>query len=642
MLASLCLPSAPRAQFGGTDSGFPKGLKASVCQANNLTDCTLQYLNVAPPTNSASTFDIVVQLGSATYTLRVAYHSIRGPQFKILSKPDLNTTNELPIPPVRTVRGTVLEWPNSYVTGVFRSGGFYGRARNTDNGDSLRIRPVDVVGMPSNLYFANDDAQALPTTGLGDCSVGDDQGIASSDSIPATGESSFPTGLQGSVTCYSGDLLAMISMDSNSGYWAIHGDDLVPIMEDTANLSSLMLERAMGLRNLLDEVVVRPDPAGDPYALETSGDDMRALIKSLWSDRYEERNLALVAALHDQALGNPGTASQGSADTAGVCESHNLETLGYMCHEIGHVWGAGHCTDLPCACPGANIMSANGLTQPYLQCSIDEMLSTLHLSIRSGRTQSDLFDNLELLIVDETDVNPIPVSPVGASIEMPQTIPGYITGNEIGIKNLGNCALDFELRLNGGSSAFTLEGPTTAQIAKNDTHFFSIRFANNYVGTYATTVEVEITNLSPVPLKFWIPVSVYNSPGSALPGPFAAVNTMAPFYDWNKDLNDPPYYLDWSESSNAETYQYSLSYRSTQGGSIEFTKSDPKRRSSVSNKFTLQDPGSFCGFAPGFWNWTIVAENENGTRTIVGPIFEVTNADNLPLSACNDGGTETD
>lgn len=633
LIACLVLSSTSRAQSDEKSSNFPAWVKTAVCKKNNLIDCTLQYLNVVPPEDPSATFDIVVKPLLSTYTLQVAYHSIRAPSFRILSKPDVNTTIELPIPPVRTVRGVVLEWPNSYVTGVFRSDGFYGQARNVDTGGYLEVMPADVIGMPSNLYVVFNETQMLPLPELVDCTFSDVQETWNNNSASPTENTTFPMGFQCCQPCYSGDLKALISMDSNSGYWNEFGDDLILIMENTANMSSLLLERAMGLRNLLDELVVRPNPAGDPYEQVTSADQMLTMISALWRDRYAERNIALVANLHDLPFGNPGTAWPGSAGS-GSCEAHHVDTLGYLAHEIGHVWGAPHCGTQACPCSNENIMSPNGHTQPYLQCSIDEMSPVVTETIIDNITSSDLFKTINLFY-EETDSQPSPGSPEGMALEMFLTTPGVIASNGIRIRNDGTCGLDIELRLVGGASAFSLDSPLTKHLSLGATHLFDIRFLSSYVGHYSTTVEVMITNYEPVPLGFRIPVSIYNSPLGASPGPFAAVNTMAPSYDWNTSLNNPRFYVDWTESSNAETYQFTLNRRATPGGPILSTRPDAKKSSSVSNKFTLQKPGSFCGFTPGFWNWTIVAENENGTTTLEGPIFEVTNVGNL--MNCNDG-----
>ena len=107
VLAAVSTAQSPRVLPA---DDLPPEISAGTAQVLVLTDQVVPGL------------DVPVVLDGQAVTLRLQPHSVRAPGFRLLVAGADGVPRPAPASPSAVVRGTVLEWPGSVVTGSLRAG----------------------------------------------------------------------------------------------------------------------------------------------------------------------------------------------------------------------------------------------------------------------------------------------------------------------------------------------------------------------------------------------------------------------------------------------------------------------------------------------------------------------------------------
>lgn len=133
----------------------------------------------------------------------------------------------------------------------------------------------------------------------------------------------------------------------------------------TMNTVDAVYEKHVGVSFATSAIIVRTDPATDPYAGLTAAGAVldRARVEWTGTTQYE-RDLVHMFSGTGYSDGIAGVAWVGV-----VCNSYGVGMTRFadanvMCHEVGHNFGAPHCADEPCdtMCGGCLLMGPNDKT----------------------------------------------------------------------------------------------------------------------------------------------------------------------------------------------------------------------------------------------------------------------------------------
>lgn len=283
-----------------------------------------------------------IVLEGSPFTLDLAPYSNRSPShYKLLVQGADGQMVDTTPGPVRTLRGTVVEIPGSTVAASFdESGGLYARIR--------------IVGEPSD-YWVEQVAMSVPgasadvhVTYRGSDVVGDGSkcGVKA---LPVPGGDTLEIG----SGCGTGLCVAELGCDSDVEYYQDYGSSVTNVenrINAIINAMNSQYEDDVGLRHDITAVVVRTSQP-DPYSSNDIGNLLNQL-RSQWLG-------PMSGTPHDVAQLFTGRSISGStiglAWLGSVCESQRYSvvenfTSNFGCltdlsaHELGHNWGAGHCS----------------------------------------------------------------------------------------------------------------------------------------------------------------------------------------------------------------------------------------------------------------------------------------------------------
>jgi hypothetical protein len=130
----------------------------------------------------------------------------------------------------------------------------------------------------------------------------------------------------------------------------------------TINTVDAVYEKHVGVSFATSAIVVRTDPATDPYAGLTAAGSVLDRARAEWTNTtLYERDLVHMFSGTGYSDGIAGVAWVGV-----VCSQYGVGMTRFadswvMCHEVGHNFGAPHCADEPCdtMCGGCLVMGPN-------------------------------------------------------------------------------------------------------------------------------------------------------------------------------------------------------------------------------------------------------------------------------------------
>jgi hypothetical protein len=287
-------------------------------------------------------------------TLDIQPHSVRSAHYQVLVQTGDGKIRVDAPGPIRTYRGTVRGATGSVVAASLLDDGLYALVEFLNGRDWLEPLGERVPGAPAGAHvvYAADDVAGRGSL----CAA-----VESGDVLdpPAPEELG---GVAGGA-CATGVYVAELACDADYEYFLDYGS--VEAVEDRinaiVNAVNVQYERDVGIRHVLTAIIVRtaePDPYPDTTILEDFQLEWTTNQSGIPRD---------VAHLFTGKNGGPGVAF-----FSAMCESNEHYAVawsdccgGFACatditaHELGHIWGAHHCS---CSDPPSTM---NG----FLNCS---------------------------------------------------------------------------------------------------------------------------------------------------------------------------------------------------------------------------------------------------------------------------------
>jgi hypothetical protein len=342
---ALMAPTALLAQSGlGVTQ---ESLGDRVNQVLDLDSSTVFSLKVAG--NPGEPIRTTVPLHGVNFTLDLAPHSARSAtDYRLHVQGEDGRLLDVEASPVRTLRGTVEGLPESSVAATFDDDrGLYARIRLGVAGEEFWIEQLSdkMAGVAPEMHVVyssdavNSSEGQCGTTGLPAVDVGHAHGGKELGSAPA---------------CGVGLCLAQLGCDADFEYYQDNGSSVANVeskINSVINAMNLQYESEVDIEHVISSIVVRTSAASDPYN-SSSISGLLSLLRSQWQG-------PLSSIPHDTAQLFTGTNLSGSvigvAWLSGVCgnlrysvvenfSSNFACTTDLSAHELGHNWGAGHCT----------------------------------------------------------------------------------------------------------------------------------------------------------------------------------------------------------------------------------------------------------------------------------------------------------
>lgn len=652
----FAIPPQNSSPSGTVTTGYvvsnPAVLEAAK-ESLGVTDCTLFSMNV----NSARAHwregwtRYRIPFPDGVYTVALAPYSIRTSDFNFISRCEGSPDSSLDIPSIETMRGYVEEIPNSVAVAVWLKNGLAIHVRGREE-SRYEYREVTQVAN-SQTYAAYTANQLAPPTSR--CPVGPELGFTDSFDEAA---GACPTPYDGicsqssvPVSRVSVPMTARLIMDTDYEFHHKKQVDLLPICEDTANLTSLLLEDAISVRYELAVVVVRPNPACDHYAGIGVGGTLLSRVATEWGGEIVAGRGAAAHLLTGIGSGNPGLANLGSAfGPAGVSYSRDTGSRGFAAHEIGHTWGALHCaTDSSecCMCVSNSVMNPSGASGWFDDCTNSEgMVQRLDYGLKQGLVLNDVVSGKLRLEVGATfpsfsspadyasgSVITLPALPAGTSGSIPIRLKSYYGGDFWGGPGL---AIETISQIVPQSQAMDLE-MSPGNLYWLESLSGQLNLDGRYAGLHRLTVNFEACNVLPVVRRARFDFDLDVTPDGHPPGSFQAEFPLeGATYDYGDSAQ---IYFRWKDSIYAETYSFTLTRTQGRNGpDVEVIVSE--NRPSWRNFYLTQIKGlKPCSLAADWYRWKVVARNRvsqahpQDPEVSVSRTFQVTNVANLPR--CN-------
>ncbi len=295
------------------------------------------------PDDSASEgFSVRLPLDGVEHRVHLERHSVRSPEFRFFVQDDAGELVEAPAPEVRTYRGVVEGWPDARVRATRTAHGLRALV-SIDAETCWYVRPTDrgtVHPAADHVVYRGSD-QLLPEDW---CST-----LATSPEEDLANGSAPPTDASGGPTLY----LTEIACDADYEFFVSKDEDVVDTtahVEGSINDLIVFFERDLQITYQITAVVVRTTNP-DPYSLSGDAGDMLREFRDHWNANHQDIQMDVA-----QLYTGRGMDARGIAWLNAICTNlrysvvrGNDPAVDFVAgHELGHNWGAPHCTGNDC------------------------------------------------------------------------------------------------------------------------------------------------------------------------------------------------------------------------------------------------------------------------------------------------------
>jgi hypothetical protein len=378
-LAGLPVALAQIAPSGPAPSprvGPAPDLHARLDQALGLERSRIVRLDVDPAPGATQDVDLPME-GGDTWTLRLAPHSARADDYRLLVQTPGGDLEPVAAGPVRTVRGTIDGFPGATVAGAVSDLGLDAIVRLPD-GRRIAVEPAGrhVGGFGAGdhvVYDLADVADDGSTCGWTEEWQEANGGFETPGGGGVAGAGAAP------FSC------AELAIDADVEYFDAFGtvEDVEAHINLVINTMNVQYESQVDITHVIVTIIVRTSIADDPYTTNDAG-ALLGQVNTVWSSPPEssiQHDVVQLFTGQDMAGSVIGIAWVGA-----VCDPLRrsvVQILGGLgcetdlsAHELGHNWGSGHCS-----CP-ENTMN------PSLTCSNDFSAGTISVieNFRDSRT----------------------------------------------------------------------------------------------------------------------------------------------------------------------------------------------------------------------------------------------------------------
>ncbi len=317
-------------------------------EALNLGSSSVVSLQVGSSLSDAMQLSLPIE--GVNYTLVLSPTSVRKETNLRIKNAD-GSMSFMTMPQARTFRGEILELEGSSAAASLLPDGLYGIVELPGNRrygfEPLRARVSRARADQYAIYDANN---VVPSGGV--C-------LQTADSNPPGG------GGGGSALGLGGMQVAEMAIDCDFQFFQARGSNVATVINEVENIintMNLQYENEVGITHVIIDIVVRTSAAANPYTT----DNANALLDQFEAHWNTDPILSQIN--HDLAhlftgrnifADGVGSGVIGIASLNAVCNSFNYGLVETECcsslacrtdlsaHEIGHNWGANHCT--PCA-----------------------------------------------------------------------------------------------------------------------------------------------------------------------------------------------------------------------------------------------------------------------------------------------------
>jgi len=305
-------------------------------------------------------------------TVQLQRRSVRAPFFQLLAH---DVTGLIPVlpPPAGTYRGTVVGFPGSKVALGILGTGLSGVIRLSPGRALMGISPVRLVdpNAPSDLHLVHDARHNAPHPGT--CGFTSAPGMSSQ--IP------------GSFGARSGvNDVAELAVDCDYHFYLDNGSSMSQTIQDAEtiiNACNVIYENDVDISHLVTTMIVRTSAAANPYSTN-SASGLLNQFSNQWNSTHAsvQRDVA-----HLMTGRNLSGSTIGIAQLGVICSLSNGYSLserytnnqtsrtGLLAHELGHNWGAGHCSGGSCWIMCSSINGCGSNLTAFSQSSINTILA---------------------------------------------------------------------------------------------------------------------------------------------------------------------------------------------------------------------------------------------------------------------------
>ncbi len=330
---------------------------------------SLQTLGV--PAQPGQPFDIQVTLEGQAYTVHLTPHSVRADNFKLVVADD-NGMHEIPAPAPATYRGWIEGAPDAVVAGSIINGQLKGLINfEGPMNNSWFIQPADDadVAAPDNLYVVYNSLD----------SVYEDGWLCGADDLapPANGGAQEMPAPNGNNT-RNGFLETEIGWDADWHFFTSSQgqSNTTTVTNNIAAIQNglnVIYERDVNITFLSVGLIIRTTSGSNPYTTNDPG-SLLTQFRSVWVSGNPIGNPYDVA--HLMTGRNMAGSVIGIAWLNAVCTGNRFglsqttftgnfnSRLALTAHEIGHNYGAGHCSGGSCKIMCAGLGGCGGIGLP--------------------------------------------------------------------------------------------------------------------------------------------------------------------------------------------------------------------------------------------------------------------------------------
>ncbi len=332
-------------------AGLPATYEASTMLGLRWCEVVRRTVDPIPGQN----LSVTIPLDGKDYRIDLEPSSVRAAGYRVLVQEADGAVIAQRGGPVRTLRGTVRGRPGCRVAASVLNDGLH-MVVQLEDGRRCWMEPLPEAS--PHTYAVYDQRHILPPGGVCRTPGADDP-----DRIDEDDQDNEPS----SEASQTSVLVAQIACDTDTEYVAAQGSVSATEARINAiiNAINVQYESQAGIRHEITSIVIRR--ASDPYTASDAQDRLCQFIQEWTSNRTDvDRDVAHLFTGANLNRGTIGIAADigatGICVTDGGCRGGQFDTFGSYClaqsdfspsfscatdvtaHELGHLWGAFHCT----------------------------------------------------------------------------------------------------------------------------------------------------------------------------------------------------------------------------------------------------------------------------------------------------------
>lgn len=326
----------------------------NLLEHKNLLDASLQRIVIR---QEAATTKVSILLDDTLEELHLTPESFRSPSFRVSVRGGDQQSRVVVPAPTRTLRGFIAGKTGTLVAASLVHGQIRASIYGLDQREYYLEPAPEMEGVPASTYvlYERGSMMELPNFCMVDHASRDQPSLASIDASAGHDKYIEPrqasSGVGGPLP---GTRVAEIALDADYDLYVKLGGSVQAVVDEwemIMNAVNAIYERDLGVYHHITEIIVRTDPAADPYQ-STSANTLLDIMQNEWNRNEKSviRDVAHLLAGKDFSGTTVGLAIKDvlcrESSAYGISQflpASMAQQVGVVAHEIGHNWGAGHC-----------------------------------------------------------------------------------------------------------------------------------------------------------------------------------------------------------------------------------------------------------------------------------------------------------